>query len=415
MTIEAPGYDVRGTLAVQDEQATGWCWSRQRPGEALRVEVLSDGAVVAWGLAARLVLELVRPGVTDGYHGYLLILPKGLPQTAILEAREARTGQVFARRLPKTLPDVVAWQGRVATLGRAVTQLHDGLGEARTGEARWSAAWGAGGALLDRRGATGRGVRVAPGLASGLALRPVADPVWTVILDLPRGGQLDEAAAQREVMQLAPLLARARADLVVIDDGGAAGFLAGVAGLRPACVPRGVGDVERLTVGLGMARGVHVAMFAPVGVAAAPGPGSGTLRGRAALLAEPSDRVVVGGGAAAAIRGAGLDEMALVVERAGAETGLLLMAPRAVFETVGGLDPAMDDGADLALLDFALRARAVGIAISVLPGRLQSQTEDTVSISSRLAFLEKWRSVDVKLRPIDAFVSPDLSVQFHFQ
>jgi hypothetical protein len=356
MKQERPSYDVRGTFAVQDEQATGWCWSPQRPGEALRVEVLSDGQVVAWGLAARLVLELMRPGVTDGYHGYLLILPKGLPQTAILEAREARTGQVFARQLPKILPDVMTWQRQVATLADTVAQLHDGLGAASPGEARWSAAWGAGGALLDRRGATGRRT----GSAEGLALRVVAEPVWTVILDLPRAGDVTEVLARQEVMQLAPLLSRARAELVVIDDGRAAGFLSGVAGLRHAGVPPGAGDVERLTAGLFMARGVHVAVFAPVGVA-------GALRGRAALLAEPPEnRVVVGSGAAAAIRGAGLDEMAPLVDRAAVDTGLLLMAPCAVFETVGGLDPAMDDGADLALLDFALRARAAGMAVRVL-------------------------------------------------
>jgi hypothetical protein len=174
----------------------------------------------------------------------------------------------------------------------------------------------------------------------------------------------------------------------VIDDGRAAGFLAGVAGLRSACVPRGAGDVERLTVGLGMARGVHVAMFAPVGVAAAPGPGSGTLRGRAALLAEPSDRVVVGGGAAAAIRGAGLDEMAPLVERAATRTGLLLMAPRAVCETVGALDPAMDDGADLALLDFALRARANGIAVRVLADTLPVRTSSVDPVAPRRAFVD---------------------------
>ena len=391
MTEEGVGYEVRGTFAVQAGQATGWCWSQERPGEALRVEILSDGQVVARGIAARLVLELVRPGVTDGYHGYLFILPKGLPQTAILEAREARTGKIFARHMPKTLPDVMAWQERVATLASTVAQLHDRFVEGGPGEARWSVAWGAGGALLDRQAAKGR--------QAGFGLRTIAEPVWTVILDLPRlGSDLDETTARREVMQLAPLLSAARAELVVIDDGRAAGLLTRVDGLRCACVPHGARDVERLTVGLGMARGAHVAIFAP-------GPGSDTRRGRAALLAEsPENRVVVGGGAAVAIRGAGLHELAPLVEHAAAETGLLLMAPRAVCETVGALDPAMDDGADLALLDFALRVRAAGTAVSILLERLQSQTECTVFISSRLAFMEKWQRANDRLDPINATV-----------
>ena len=376
MTEAGPSYDVRGTFEVQGEQATGWCWSPQRPGEALRVEVLSDGQIVARGIAARLVLELIRPGVTDGYHGYLFLLPMGLPDTAFLEAREARTGKVFARRLPKTLPDVMAWQRRVATLGSTVARLHDRLGEGGLGEARWSAAWGASGALLDRRGAEGR----RPGL--GLALRPVADPVWTVIFDLPRmGSDLDERAARREVMELAPLLSMARAELVVIDDGRAAGFLTGVAGLRYAAVPLGAGDVERLTVGLGMARGVQVAVFAP---GAAPG----SLRDRAALLAEPhAHRVMVGGGAAAAIHGAGLDELAPLIDSGAVETGLLLLAPRVVCEMVGDLDPAMDDGADLPLLDFALRARTAGTVVRVLEDIVPVHTVRVDPVGPRQAFL----------------------------
>ena len=384
MTEKGPSDDVRGTFVVQDGQARGWCWCQQRPGDALRVEILSDGQVVARGIAARLALELVRPGVTDGYHGYLFILPKGLPQTAILEAREVRSGKVFGRRLPKSLPDVMAWQERVATLASAVAQLHDRLGESSLGEARWSAAWGAGGALLNGRQVNGR--------QAGLALRPVAEPVWTVILDLPRVVHDPvEAAARREVAQLAPLLSLARAELVVIDDGRAAGFLTGVAGLRYAGVPPAAGDVERLTVGLGMARGDHIAIFAPAGVVASLGAAPDTLRGRAALLSEPSaDRLVVGGGVAAAIRGARLQ--APLIERAAAKTGLLLMAPRTAFEAVGGLNAAMDDGADLAVLDFALRARAAGMAVQVLEGIPPVRTSRVDPVAPRQAFMDANRT-----------------------
>jgi hypothetical protein len=154
-------------------------------------------------------------------------------------------------------------------------------------------------------------------------------------------------------------------------------------------VPPQAGDVERLTVALGMARGVHVAIFAPVRAVASSGPAPDTRRGRAALLAEPpANRVVVGGGAAAAIRGAGLDEMAPLVERAKTETGLLLMAPRAVFETAGSLDPAMDDGADLALLDFTLRARAAGIAVRVLEDTRPVRKSDVDPVAPRRAFMD---------------------------
>ena len=92
--------------------------------------------------------------------------------------------------MPKTLPDVMAWQERVATLASTVAQLHDRFVERGPGEARWSAAWGAGGALLDRQAAKGR--------QAGFGLRTIAEPVWTVILDLPRlGSDLDEMTARR--------------------------------------------------------------------------------------------------------------------------------------------------------------------------------------------------------------------------
>lgn len=399
MTTPAPSYDVRGTFEVQDDQAIGWCWSQQRPKEALRVEVLSDGQVIASGVAARLVLDLVRPGITDGYHGYLLILPKELTTTAILEAREAGTGKVFARRLPKTLTDVIAWQRRVAELGGEVVRLHDKLSQAGSVEARWSTAWGAGGALLNRRPMKTR----QHGLTD-LALRQVAQPRWTIILDLPRARSATAAAAEAtarwELTQLAPLLSLARAELVAVDDGRAAGFLAGVKGLRYAAVPRGAGDVARLTAGLGMAEGIYVAIFAPLRQLTAPLPSPrsapATLRGRAALLAEPpAGSIVVGGGVAAAIRGARLYDLMPLVERVEAETGLLMLTPRAVYERVGALDPKMDDGADLALVDFALRARGSEVVARVLEGTppLRSFSPGRDLAMARRTFLRRWRII----------------------
>ena len=172
----------------------------------------------------------------------------------------------------------------------------------------------------------------------------------------------------------------------------AAGFLTRVDGLRYVGVPHGARDVERLTVGLDMARGAHVAIFAPVwvGVASCGAPPD-TMRGRAALLARPSaDKVVVGGGAAVAIDGAGLDELEPLVERASTEAGLLLMVPRVVCETMGGLNSAMDDGADLPLLDFALRARARGAAVRVLEDTLPVRTSSVDPVVFRRNFLAQW-------------------------
>lgn len=124
-------YDVKGILALQDEIAYGWCQSPQLPRRALRVEILADGVVVAAGIAARLQLELVRPGITDGYHGFSVPLPQGALDRVMVEARESGTGQVFARRLPLRATDIPAWERDIATLGRGLLALHTMLGRQR--------------------------------------------------------------------------------------------------------------------------------------------------------------------------------------------------------------------------------------------------------------------------------------------
>jgi hypothetical protein len=116
------------------------------------------------------------------------------------------------------------------------------------------------------------------------------------------------------------------------------------------------------------------------------------------LLAAPAvDGVVVGGGAAAAIRGAGLAALLPLVEEAQTETGLLLMAPRAVCETVGVLDADMDDGADLALLHFALRGKAAGIALRVVEERPPLRSTSVDCVAPRKAFARRWLSNECDL------------------
>ncbi|GAB0117267.1 hypothetical protein [Acidisoma sp. 7E03] len=117
-------YEVQGTLALQGVIAHGWCHSPERPGKALRVEILADGAVVAAGVAARLQLELVRPGITEGYHGFALPLPPEALAGCMLEARESVTGQVFARRLPAQPRDLAGWQRDIALLERGLQAMH---------------------------------------------------------------------------------------------------------------------------------------------------------------------------------------------------------------------------------------------------------------------------------------------------
>jgi hypothetical protein len=70
---------------------------------------------------------------------------------------------------------------------------------------------------------------------------------------------------------------------------------------------------------------------------------------------------------------------------------LLLLAPRAVCEAVGALDPAMEDGADLALLDFALRARAAGSVVRVMEDARPARSGGVDAVGPRRAFMERWK------------------------
>jgi len=140
-------YDVQGVLALQGGIAHGWCHSPQLPGRALRVEILADGAVVAAGVAARLQLELVRPGITEGYHGFALPLPQSALEGVMLEARESATGQVFARRLPVRATDILAWERDIAILGRGLAAMHAALGRQKPVHSGLAEAFGAAGRL----------------------------------------------------------------------------------------------------------------------------------------------------------------------------------------------------------------------------------------------------------------------------
>jgi hypothetical protein len=78
----------------------------------------------------------------------------------------------------------------------------------------------------------------------------------------------------------------------------------------------------------------------------------------AVLAAASGARAVLVGGAAVALAAqAGLGALLAPAGDAPVLPGLALAAPLERFAQAGGLDPGCADGADLAVLDFALRVR----------------------------------------------------------
>lgn len=332
-----PPYEVRGALHLQGRIAHGWCQSPQRPGESLRIEILADGRAVARVIAGRLHLPLVRPGVSDGYHGFSIPLPETALGDLMLEAREVETGQVFARLLPAAPSDIAAWQAQARSLGESLATAEAGMPETMVAARRLRQAFAQVGAFLTRERAT------------PLALRAVATPRLSIILDLPRGraGPADAAAAgqaRATIAAFAPLLSTLSAELIAIDDGSLADRLSAIAGLR-LCIAREAAAAARLNRAIGLAAAPAVACFAP----AAPVSPADLAR----LLATEEEAILLGGGVARAVRGAGLTTLAeRIVPQRGA-TGLLLRAPRTAFARAGMLDPAFEDGADLPIAAWA--------------------------------------------------------------
>lgn len=386
MSDAAAAYEVRGALALQGRVAYGWCQSPQRPAEALQVEILADHRLVASFAAGRLHFPLVRPGVTDGYHGFSVALPEAVLVDTLLEARERKTGQVFARLLPSNPVDIGRWQEAVTAVGHNVERLRARFPDVNLQQHMMRAAFGEVGRFLapDASELLGGARRT-----SRLALRTIVNPAWSIIVDLPRSMPVNLAYQEARAWTLdivagfAPLLGIAQAELIVIDDGRAAPTLTAITGLR-YCLASEPQAAIRLNRAITMARGVRFACFAPI---AKP-----SLRRRAHLLSETGpETILLGGGAAHAIRGAGLPALAEKIITAMEASGLLLLAPRLTFNRRGPLNGDYEDRADLPLVAWAWAMAGDTVDISVLEEPLAQESrvmaaEETLR-AARRAFL----------------------------
>jgi hypothetical protein len=359
----------------------GWCWSPRQPAERLQVTLLVDGVGVAQCVAARLRSELVRPGLCDGYHGFALALPAALSPFAVIEARERESGHVFGRILPRETAEIRRWRAQADAAEDAVSALQDRL-HPGWGGSRWaglSAAFGVMGSRFQGRAGTAAH-RPMGHLPAGLRLPGIAAPAVSLILD----GGAAAADVWETVRALAPLLGHHGAELVVTDDGAgpASAGLASLPGLAycRVALPPGAGRANRAAE---VARGgllvfLRAGAVSPLGVA--------TLLDRA----RERGTILIGGLAAATARQAGLEGVIPVEPGPVLRTGLSLLVPRETFLALGSLDPGVEDGADLAVLDFALRARGAGLDIASWTEVTPSAPHGVPNAAARQRFVERW-------------------------
>lgn len=340
-------YHVRGELLREDNMVHGWCWSPERPRERLQVALLIDGAKVAAGVAARLRSHLVRGAICDGYHGFSFALPHPMVPSALIEVQEAGSGHVFGRIIASEAADIEEWKRRTEESHRNVSVLHERLGTvwAARPEKPMSSAFGAIGAKLTKAD-TARSW-----FSDGLRLSFVSKPVVTLVLDTG----LDAERVVASARLLAPLLGHFMTELMVTDDGRSAASesLASLPGLS-YCFTLAATRAARANRAAHQARGRLVAFLRA---------GESSARGLTTLLeyATIQQGVLIGGLAAATAQHAGMSDLIPAASAPTIQTGLSLLTSRETFLSLGALDPTVEDGVDLPMLEFALRARAAGI------------------------------------------------------
>ena len=117
VTIEPPRVEtVSGAIdRIYDHRVTGWAWDRGLPGEAMEIEIMVDGAMVARGSADRLRDDLANSGVGDGRHAFDIRVETALPisekhrvAAVAIDPRRARRVSLVNREAPAVVPALAA-------------------------------------------------------------------------------------------------------------------------------------------------------------------------------------------------------------------------------------------------------------------------------------------------------------------
>jgi hypothetical protein len=368
---------LQGEVTRKSGMVQGWCWSPARPADRLQVALLIDGNQLGQTSAGRLRSEIIRPGLCDGYHGFSLALPADLSPHARIEVQECDSGRIFGRIVPYETAESRAWRAEAERGYARAAALQEDLRSA-LGQPRWAA-------LAPALAGMGRQFRRAsvpsPAPTLGLHLTAVAQPRVTLLLDTGA----DAPGAVDSIVAAAPLLRYAQAELLVSDDGrrAASATLASLPGLAYCFTPLPPG-APRANYAAKPARG-EILVFLRAGAVSS--------RGLAELLdaAEGETAILIGGMAQATARQAGLGDVFPVVEGDVTQSGLSLLVPRADFLALGGFDLAMEDGTDLPVLDFALRAQEAGHMVmawrDAWPRMVHPRPEASVA---RRLFTKRW-------------------------
>ena len=366
------GFGVTGDLQLMPDGAVeGWVWSRDLPGEQLVAEVLVDDAQVGTIVSDLFRRDLLGQGIGDGRHGFRLCLPPGaIPGDGpvMITGREQQSKHVFGRIMlggqgltPKHQEAIESAAEQVRSLGTGLQALLAARPETNM-SGRLRDAFGQLAPMLAAR-VRGDGGEI----AAAVALRRLRRAAGQ--LEMPRFGRpalsivlpagLDAPATLRRLRALAPALAGAEAELLLLDDGADP-----ATALVPALVPNLVylcaaspeDQARSLSEAVRIARGGFVAVLEPD----PPEPSATALLALARQMAEAPRRVLLGASALAACARVAAPGASPAACQAPARLGLRVALARDLLVRAGGLEPAMVDGAALESVDLWLRCRLLG-------------------------------------------------------
>ena len=384
----------------------GWCWAPDRPDERLIVDLLVNDTVATSMVAAIFRRDLLILGYGDGRHGFAMRLPANLPDAAgeiLITARERRSGHVFARALREAPGFPAPGSAKLDRVEQAVEDLWQHLARARhlvdPPAPRLHDAFAA---LADRLHARTGAAAERPSYwaGSGVPVGPpprlpaLSDPDMTVAF-VARDGR----AALRRIDALAPALALARAELLVVDaarDTLAAQLPAQVRNLRYLRDAGAASTSVAFNIAAQHARGGQLVLLGD----APEEPSAAALLALARVTGRAASGLWLGMPGMAAV--AEQDAPPAVAARLPAPLGLLLCLNRAAWQALGPLDPAMEDGAGLEFADLAFKARMLGMPVHGVaepaagcsaPVAVQGAGMAAVR-AARAGFRQRWGALD---------------------
>jgi hypothetical protein len=349
----------------------GWCWSPDRPGDKLIVELLVNDMVATSMKAAIFRRDLMDNGYGDGHHGFLLRLPPNLPQLAeecLITARERDSGGVFGRLLRPGRAAGPVGGARLEQADGAVAELWQGYARARQHvrrapvSTRLQAAFGALGARLAAgpratppvlpRPFGGQGIPVGP----KLVLPEIASPALSVVLPVR-----NVVAALRQIAALAAAVGPVGAEIIAVDVGHdpfAALLPARVRNLRYLRLAQARGTADTVNTAATYARGARIAVLG----ASPEQPSAAALLALARICAAHPRGLLLG---PAAVEACARVEAPVrrPLARLPARLDLSFCLPRAEWDALGPLDATVQDGAALECADLMFRARLLGVPV----------------------------------------------------